>query len=82
MPAKTGTSHALSAFVSLIVGSMLSKYVWTYTPSLAEAGATIGRQLELLIGAPLPREMAGGLVVVVLLSFLWGVVYHVGRHGE
>lgn len=81
MPVKTGTSHALAAFVSLIVGSMLSKYVWAYTPPLAEAGATVGRLLEPLIGAPLSREVAGGLVLFLALSFLWGVVYHLGRHG-
>jgi len=27
MPAKTGGSHALSAFVSMVVGTMLSKYI-------------------------------------------------------
>jgi len=81
MPAKTGTSHALAAFVSLVVGSMLSKYVWTYTPPLAEAGAAIGRLLAPLLGTPLSREVAGGLLLVLALSFVWGVVYHLGRHG-
>jgi hypothetical protein len=80
MPAKTGTSHALAAFASLIVGTTLSKYVWTYTPPLAEAGAAVGRQLEPLVGVPLSRELTGGLVVVLALSFLWGVIYHLGRH--
>jgi hypothetical protein len=82
MPVKTGLSHALAAFVSLVVGTMLSKYVWTYTPSLATAGRTVGTYVTALSGVPLSREAAGGLVVVVLLSFLWGVAYHVGRHGR
>jgi hypothetical protein len=81
MPAKTGTSHALAAFASLIVGSMLSKYVWAYTPPLAEVGVTVGRLLESLTGAPLSQELTGGLVVIPALSFVWGVVYHLGRHG-
>jgi hypothetical protein len=81
MPAKTGASHALGAFVSLIVGSVLSKYVWTYTPPLAEASAAVGRSVAAVVGTPLPRDLAGGLVVVVGLSFVWGVVYHLGRHG-
>jgi hypothetical protein len=80
MPAKTGASHALSAFVSLIVGTMLSKYVWTYTPSLAEAGALAGRHVGGLFGTPLSRETTGGLVVVLALSFVWGVIYHFARH--
>ncbi|QGX95647.1 hypothetical protein EI982_13010 [Haloplanus rallus] len=82
MPAKTGASHAMSAFVSLIVGTVLSKYVWTYTPPLAEAGAVVGRHLVTLIGVPLSRELTGGFVVVLALSFLWGVLYHVTRHGS
>jgi len=81
MPAKTGTSHALASFVSLIVGSMLSKYVWTYAPPLAEAGVAVGRLLDPLIGTPLSREVSGGIVLVLALSFVWGVVYHLGRHG-
>ncbi|WP_251328772.1 hypothetical protein [Haloplanus pelagicus] len=80
MPAKTGASHALSAFVSLIVGTVLSKYVWTYTPPLAEAGAVAGRHLSGLIGTPIAPETTGGLVVVLLLSFVWGVIYHLARH--
>ncbi|GAB6860779.1 hypothetical protein ACFR97_00805 [Haloplanus litoreus] len=79
MPAKTGASHALSSFVSLIVGTVLSKYVWTYTPPLAEAGALAGRHLSGLVGTPLSRETTGGFVVVLLLSFLWGVIYHLAR---
>ncbi|WP_251342112.1 hypothetical protein [Haloplanus halophilus] len=82
MPAKTGASHALSAFVSLIVGTMLSKYIWTYTPPLAEAGAVAGRHLSAVVGTPLSRDVTGGLVVVLLLSFVWGVLYHFARHGD
>jgi uncharacterized membrane protein YoaK (UPF0700 family) len=78
MPAKTGGSHALAAFVSMVVGTVLSKYIWTYTPPLAEVGAAIGDVLG-LVGIPMSREQAGALVVVLGLSFVWGVVYHVTR---
>jgi hypothetical protein len=80
MPAKTGASHALSSFVSLVVATMLSKYVTAYTPSLAEAGAVAGRHVGALFGTPLSRETTGGLVVLLALSFVWGVVYHFVRH--
>ena len=80
-PARPGSSHALAASDSLIVGSMLSKCVWAYTPPLAEVGVTVGRLLESLIGAPLSQELTGGLVVILAPSFVWGVVYHLGRHG-
>jgi len=81
MPAKTGGSHASAAFVSMILGSTLSKYVWTYTPSLAEASAAVGRVLATTTGTPFSRQFAGTLVVMIGLSFAWGVVYHVVRHG-
>jgi hypothetical protein len=81
MPAKTGVSHSLAAFASLVVGSVVSKYVWTYAPSLAEAGAVTGRYVAAAFGAPFSRDLAGGLVVVLALSFAWGVLYHLGRHG-
>ena len=80
MPAKTGGSHAFAALASLVVGSILSKYVWTYTPPLAETAATAGVYLSRVTGTPFPRQLAGTVVVMVVLSFLWGVIYHVSRH--
>lgn len=80
MPAKTGGSHALAAFTSMIVGTMLSKYLWEYAPPLAEVGVAIGDRVAALTGTPIPREQAGAMVVIVGLSFLWGVTYHVTRH--
>jgi hypothetical protein len=83
MPATTGGSHALAAFATLIVGTMLSKYLWSYAPPLGEASVAVIRVLRRLTGAgiPLDEQFAGTVVVMVSLSFLWGVLYHVGRHG-
>jgi|GEM_PF-716766 len=81
MPAKTGGSHALSAFVSMVVGTMLSKYIWTFTPPLAAVGAAIADVLA-VVGVELSHQQSGAIVVVVGLSFIWGVVYHVTRHGD
>lgn len=80
MPAKTGGSHALAAFVSMVIGTVLSKYIWTFTPPLAAIGAAIADGLA-VVGVDLSHQQSGGLVVVVGLSFVWGVVYHVTRHG-
>ena len=79
MPAKTGGSHALAAFVSMVVGTVLSKYIWTYTPPLAKVGAAVGDGLRAVTGVGLSHQQAGALVVVLALSFAWGVVYHVAR---
>lgn len=82
MPAKTGGSHALSAFVSMVVGTVLSKYIWEFAPPLAAVGEAVGAAVEAVTGASMPRELTGALVVVVGLSFAWGVVYHLMRHHD
>lgn len=83
MPAKTGGSHAIAAFVSLLVGTMISKYLWSVAPPLGEASLTVMRLLRETTGATIPVDdtLAGAVIVMVVLSFIWGVVYHVGRHG-
>lgn len=80
MPAKTGASHAFAAFTSMVVGTVLSKYIWNHAPSLAEAGTRVSAMLASTAGVELPATASGSLVVVLGLSFLWGVVYHVTRH--
>ena len=82
MPAKTGASHGVSAFVTLIVGTMLSKYLWSIAPPLGETAVVVMRTIRGVTGAeiPLTEQFAGMVVVMVGLSVLWGVVYHVGRH--
>jgi len=82
MPASSGASHGLAAFVTLIIGAVLSKYVWQLLPPLGEVALFVMVTVVSLTGAdvPIDEQIAGTAVVMVLLSFLWGVVYHVGRH--
>jgi hypothetical protein len=83
MPASSGASHGLSAFVTLVIGAMLSKYVWQLVPSLGEVSLLAIVTIRSLTGAEIPvsEQIAGMVVVMIALSFVWGVVYHVGRHG-
>lgn len=82
MPATSGASHGLAAFVSLIIGAILSKYVWQLLPPVGEVALFVMVTVRSLLGVdvPIDEQLAGTAVVMVLLSFLWGVVYHVGRH--
>lgn len=82
MPAKTGASHGIAAFVTLIVGTMMSKYIWNVAPPLGELSLTAIEAIRTATGANIPvsDQFAGSLVVMVGLSFAWGVVYHLGRH--
>jgi len=82
MPATTGGSHAFASFVTLILGTLLSKYIWDLVPPLGEVSMLAITLISDLTGAPIPtsEEFAGTVVVMVAISFLWGVVYHLGRH--
>lgn len=84
MPAKTGGSHAFASFVSLLVGTMLSNYLWQVAPSLGEASVAVMELVRTATGASVPvsNQFAGSVVVMVGLSFVWGLVYHLGRHGS
>jgi hypothetical protein len=82
MPASSGASHGLSAFITLIIGAMLSKYVWQLAPPIGEVSLLAIGVVRSLTGAAIPvnEQIAGMVVVMVALSFVWGIVYHVGRH--
>lgn len=81
MPATTGASHGFAAFTTLLIGTMLSKFVWDLLPPIGELSLFVVTTIAGL-GLPIPvnEQFAGSLVVMVGLSFVWGVVYHVGRH--
>lgn len=84
MPATSGASHGLAAFVTLIIGTILSKLVWDLVPPVANLALLITDVIQSATGANIPvsEEFAGTIVVMVVLSFLWGVIYHLGRHSE
>lgn len=83
MPAKTGASHGIAAFGTLILGTVLSKFVWDVLPPLGELSLSTMRFLndQLGVGVPTSERFAGTVVLMVGLSFAWGALYHVGRHG-
>jgi hypothetical protein len=82
MPTKTGSSHALASFVTLILGALLSKYIWELVPSLGDVSLRVMTFIIAVTGASIPtnEQFAGTVVVMVAISFVWGVVYHFGRH--
>ncbi|MDS0223151.1 hypothetical protein NDI54_17540 [Haloarcula sp. S1AR25-5A] len=82
MPTKTGGSHALATFVTLILGALLSKYIWELVPPLGDLSLRVMTFITAVTGASIPtsEQFAGTVVVMVGISFVWGVVYHLGRH--
>lgn len=82
MAGKSGASHGLAAFVTLLIGTILSKFIWDIAPPVGEVALQITDIIQSTTGADIPvnEQFAGTLVVMVILSFVWGVVYHFGRH--
>ncbi|MFB6110449.1 MAG: hypothetical protein ABEJ60_06205 [Halodesulfurarchaeum sp.] len=82
MPAASGASHGIAAFGSLIIGAVLSRYIWELVPPLGELALVTIRIIQSTTGANIPtsEQFAGAVVVMMGLSFAWGVIYHLGRH--
>lgn len=82
MAGTSGASHGLAAFITLIIGSMLSKFVWNLIPPIGEFALFVTDLIKSVTGANIPvnEQFSGTLVVMVVLSFIWGVAYHLGRH--
>ena len=82
MAGTAGASHGLAAFVTLLIGTILSKFVWDLAPPIGEVALRTTDILRSTTGMAIPvnEQFAGTLVVMVGLSFVWGVVYHLGRH--
>lgn len=79
MPAKSGASHALAAFLSIIIGAFISNFLSAHVRVLTAASERVGGAITGLTGAVVPEETAGLLVISTFLAFLWGVAYHYAR---
>ncbi len=82
MPAASGASHGLSAFVTLLIGTIFSKFVWDLAPPVGEVALQTITFIQSTTGTDIPanEQFAGTVVVMIALSFAWGVIYHVRRH--
>ena len=85
MARKSGLSHGLAAFLSMMVGSLMISYFKSFFPSLIDfleqTAARAGSWLEGQIGiAPNPDIFVPAFVGFIL-AFLWGMLYHRIRHG-
>jgi VIT1/CCC1 family predicted Fe2+/Mn2+ transporter len=81
MPAKTGASHAVASFTTIILGAFISNYLSAHSSVLWGLTQSVGGTVTSVVGLDLPEVMTGVLVVATMLSFVWGVAYHFSRHG-
>lgn len=81
MPAKSGASHAMAAFLSIILGSIISNFLSAHTDLLTNLSERIGGGFAGAIGvSSLPENAMGLIIISTVLAFLWGVAYHHARH--
>lgn len=81
MPAKSGASHALAAFLSIVLGSVLSNVLSAHTTVIRDVSRSTGGVISAVPGMSLPDTVTGFLLVAIVISFLWGIAYHFARHG-
>ena len=82
MPAKSGGSHAFSSVASVVLSSVLAGYIDTQSGTVAGITEGVGLFVTETLGIPMPEEVAGMVLLIAVISFVWGVVYHYARHGD
>jgi hypothetical protein len=80
VPAKSGASHALAAFLSIVLGSVLSDFISSYSGLMTTASESAGGTITGTTGITLSENAVGLLTIPTALSFLWGVAYHRARY--
>jgi hypothetical protein len=80
MPTKSGLSHGLAAFISIILGTMINNYLSAHETILMNVTRTAGEIIVSTLGLNQLKTVAGMLVISSILAFLWGVAYHIARH--
>lgn len=82
MPAKSGASHALASFTTILIGAVITNLLSAHSGLLREFSATVGDSVTSVSGVDVSNTLVGLVVVATVLSFLWGVAYHYARHAN
>jgi hypothetical protein len=82
VPTKTGGSHALAAFVSIVLGSLISNFLAAHTGLLTALSRSVGSVVTSVLGVSVPWRVTGMAVIATGLAFVWGVAYHYSRLEE
>ena len=80
MPAKSGAFHSLGYLVSVIVSGLLIEYILVYIPSFRQISTIAGSLLSVYLTVPIRDEVAGMMVVTMVLLGFWGAGYHMYRY--
>lgn len=78
MPIRSGLSHAMSAFLAILV----SAYLNAHSTILQDVTDAVGKVIVEITAVQLDSTVAGLVAITSVLTFLWGVAYHHIRHGR
>ena len=76
MALTSGLSHAASG----VIGIFLSAYLSAHSSIFRSGTEYIGTTIHTFVSLPLDPILTGLVASTTLLSFVWGVFYHLSRH--
>ena len=82
VPAKSGASHAVAAFLSILLGGLISDVLGTYASVFSDFSQSLGEPIVGVLGGSISATTTGHLLIATGLAFAWGVAYHYARHGS
>lgn len=78
MPLKSGLSHGLSSLLAIYITAFLS----ANSKLLGQLTVEIGRIANSVMEISLSPHFVGLVIIMSILTFLYGIVYHIFRHGN
>jgi len=76
MALTSGVSHAASG----LIGIFLSAYLSAHSGLFRDGTEYVGTTLHGVVSLPLDPTLTGLVAATTVLSFIWGVFYHLSRH--
>lgn len=78
MPLRTGLSHAVASLVSMLLSVAVTTYLHEYTV-IESTTELAGSFAEKASGGTIEAGIAGPILILTCLSFVWGIMYHFRR---
>lgn len=86
MAFKSGFSHSLGSVILLVVGAVLVEYLKPSFPGIIRPlewfADRLAGAIQTTLGISVAPQIFGPLIILFVLSFVWGTLYHFARHGR
>ena len=82
----SGASHALASIITMVIGAAITEYLRRYFPSFFRILESMARFVSKFIynktNINIPPIYFTPVFVIFTLAFIWGMLYHLIRHGR